>query len=231
MPASELLNHYPLIAAEGRTAVAITAVLGVGLYLAFDWIGAAPAIAALVFLLFFFRDPSREMVSLPLGVVSPVNGRVVRLEAGYDPWLGREAVLVTVKMGLFDVHSLFSPMEGKIIEQWSLPKHAVEGTVPRRAIAYQIRTDEGDDIVFEIARGQLGGSLKIYYQPGERIGHGRRIGFARMGCLVTTYAARASRLDCGLGDDVVAGKTMILSLVHNDPVSAIEPAADTSSST
>lgn len=214
--------RHPLVAHEGRLAILITIILGLSTYLWFGFVGAVPAIAATGFLLLFFRDPTRTPHLTPLAIVAPVNGRVTRVEAGFDPWLGREASLVSVRMGLFDVHSMFSPMEGKIIEQWSAARHARdEDALPRRAVAYQIQTDEGDDIVFEIARGQIGGVIRFYYQPGERIGHGRRIGFARMGCRVTLYAARESRIDCGVGDRVEAAVDTLMTLVHDTPVTAL----------
>ncbi len=216
--------EHPLLAPEGRGALTVTVVVGIALYLVFGWSTAAPALPVLVYLCFHFRDPHRDSPSLPLGLLAPIDGRVSVASAAVDPWLGRAAVRVTMVMGLFDIHSLFGPTEGKIVEQWSTPRH-LEGaeSPPHHAIAYQIRTDEGDDVVLEIARGTFGGRLRVYYQPGERIGHARRIGYSTFGCRVTLYAAAEARLDCAPGDRVVAATSVVTTLVHDTPVSALSP--------
>ncbi|MGR8919972.1 MAG: phosphatidylserine decarboxylase [Gammaproteobacteria bacterium] len=217
-------GQHPLVAREGRTAVFVTVAAGLALYASFGVAAALPAGVAALLLCLYFRDPHRDSPSLPLAVVSPVDGRIIAAGRGYDPWLGRDAVRVGVLMGPLDVHSLFSPVEGKIMEQWSTPPHPANGAAPANAgLAYLIRTDEGDEVVLEIARGQIAGALRFAYQPGERVGHGRRIGYAALGCRVTVYSDASSRLDCAEGDRARAAATVISTLVHDSPVSAIPP--------
>lgn len=214
--------QHPLIAREGGVALIVTSIVGIALYVLFGAGGCAPALLALLFLCFHFRDPHRDSPSLPLALVAPVDGMVTHAGALYDPWLGREAAAVSVVMGLFDVHSMFSPLEGKIVEQWSKPRHLEDPTaVPKHAVAYLVQTDEGDEVIMEIARGRLGGALRFYYQPGERIGHGRRIGYAPLGCRITTYAANGTRVESSAGMRVAAATSVMATLVHNTSVSAI----------
>ena len=157
-------TQHPVVAREGRRALLITVVAGAVLYAVSGIAAAAPAIVALAVLLFWYRDPHRDSPSLPLAIVAPVDGTVTACETAFDPWLGRaDCSTVTVVSGPFDVHSIFSPAEGKLLEQWSRPphdEHAARGGM----LAYQIQTDEGDDVVFAFSRGVIGGPLKIYYQ-------------------------------------------------------------------
>ena len=214
--------QHPLIAREGRVALIVTSIAGITLYVLFGAGACTPALLALLFLCFYFRDPHRDSPSLPLALVAPVDGMVTHAGALYDPWLGREAAAVSIVMGLLDVHSMFSPLEGKIIEQWSEPRHLENPTaVPNHVVAYLVRTDEGDEVTMEIARGRLGGVLRFYYQPGERIGHGRRIGYATLGCRITTYAACGSWVESSAGARVAAATSVVATLVHEKPVSAL----------
>ena len=160
--------QHPLVAREGYGALLVTTVVGIVLYLILGAAVAMPAVPAFLFLCFHFRDPHRDSPSLPLALVAPVDGIVTDVGPCRDPWLGRDAQSVAIAMGLFDVHSLFSPLEGKIIEQWSEPRHADSSqAVPRRAIAYLVRTDEGDDVVLQISAGQFGRSLRFTYRPKQ----------------------------------------------------------------
>ena len=201
----------------------VTAGVGVALYLLFGASTAAPAFLALVFLLFFFRDPHRDSPSLPLAIVAPVDGHVRGYGARKDPWLGRDAQWIEMRMGLFNVHSLFSPVEGKIIEQWRTPAHeSSDAQAATGSIAYLVRTDEGDELVLEISRGRINGPLQFSAQPGERVGHGRRIGYAALGCTVALYVDASSRIEISDLDSTTAASTVVATLMHDSPVSALE---------
>ena len=219
-----ILAQHSLIAREGWTALTVTIAAAFLLYAMLGIAGAAPAIVLFMLLVVNFRDPERETPSLPLALVCPLNGRVVNAGTGYDPWLGRNSVTIAVTSGLFDVHSLFCPIEGKLIEQWTQPKHEDVG-VRRHAhtLAYLIRTDEGDDIVLEITQGRWKGRVRFPHQPGERVGHGRRIGFAALGCRATVYAPDSSRLEIEAGSRTEAASTVVATLVHREAVSSLTP--------
>ena len=208
------------IAYEGRLVVLIVAavaLLAAGIFGgAVAW-GALPAIALVTW---FYRDPQRHTPAVPLALVAPCDGIVNATGTGFDPWLGRPAAWITVRMGLFDVHGLYGPVEGKIIEQWSTPRHRPPEGVQTHALGYHIRTDEGDDIVLEIARDRIAAALSFAYQPGERIGLGRRLGIAPLGCRITLYCAANSSAAVDVGGRVAGGSTLVMHLVHAKPVVA-----------
>ncbi len=218
-------TKHPPIAAEGRTVFVVAlalAALAVGLYGTPALLVGVPVVAGVAW---FYRDPHRDSPSLPLALVAPADGQVIAAGATFDPWCGRDAECVTVRMGLFDVHSLFSPIEGKIVEQWSQPRHPSPWpTQPEPRIAYLVRTDEGDEVVLEIARGTLRGPLHVAYQPGERIGHGRRIGFIPFGATLTVYCGQPTSIETQSGSRVVGACSVLMTLIHEQPVSAVNQA-------
>ena len=85
---------------------------------------------------------------------------------------------------------------------------------PKHSNAFHIRTDERDDIVLVITRGEWGGNVSIAYNPGERIGQGRRIGYANFGCSARLYLPAGSQLAVAAGDKVAAGSSVVAMLVH-----------------
>ena len=214
--------RHSVIAREGWTALTVTVAAAILLYAVLGFPGAAPAIILIAVLILYFRDPPRDPPSLPLALVCPLDGKVIAAGAGHDPWLGRESMRVGLAMGLLDVHSLFSPIEGKLIEQWTHSKYAdANETQMENTLAYQIRTDEGDDIVLEIAQGRWRGAVRFPYQPGERVGHGRRVGYAALGCSINVYAPPTSQLQVSAGEHTTAASTILAVMVHEHPVSSL----------
>jgi len=187
----------------------------------FGLAGAIPAILVLGLLLLYFRDPSRVPPALPLALICPLDGIVISVGVHHDPWLDRESVKVILESGLFDVHSLFSPTEGKLIEQWAGPKYPQETQGHSgKVLACQIRTDEGDDVVLEVAQGIWRGSVSLARRLGERVGHGHRVGFAPFGCTVAIYAPGSSRVEVSVGGRVTAALTTLMTLVRGQNTSS-----------
>ena len=101
------------LAPEGRTIVALlllvflaTCVAVAGLGLASWWatIVLGPPGLLLLFVAWFFRDPERRVPSDPRALVSPADGRVLRVDGGS----------LSVFMNVFDVHVCRTPMAGTV---------------------------------------------------------------------------------------------------------------------
>ncbi|HVN35668.1 MAG TPA: phosphatidylserine decarboxylase, partial [Casimicrobiaceae bacterium] len=109
---------HPIIAREGWTFVALA--LAVALVASFMalWIVAALAWLALVFVVQFFRDPPRKVPGDPNVVLSPADGKIVRIEQTRDPYLDRDALKISVFMNVFNVHSNRSPVDGTVVAAW-----------------------------------------------------------------------------------------------------------------
>ncbi len=208
-------KRYALIAREGTGMLVVIAVCAIALQALLGFYAAIPAWVLLAFLFYMFRDPTQTPPSLPLAIVSPIHGQVSRLGTAPDPWLKRTAELIVVETGILDIRSIYAPIEGKIMEQWSsIPNPGPEDDNPAHSSTYWIRTDEDDDIVLVITRGVWGGPISFEYHPGERIGHGRRIGYANFGCSARLYLPRGSRYEVGVGDNIAAGSSIVATLVH-----------------
>ena len=112
---------HPLIAREGWPFLAVALVIAVALSLASWWVLAALAWIAFAFILQFFRDPPRNVPGEPNAILSPADGRVVRIVNARDPYLDRDALLISVFMNVFNVHSNRSPVDGDVAQTWYHP--------------------------------------------------------------------------------------------------------------
>ena len=100
-----LAYRYPIIAREGWFWIGIVIITAALLQFLNDFISLPLWILVLV-LLFLFRDPFRKVPASPLAIVCPVDGRIVSVNKVHDGYLDREAVCVTILMGLTSVYSV-----------------------------------------------------------------------------------------------------------------------------
>ena len=96
---------HPILAREGWPfiAAAVAAAFLIAYFFGFAW--SLPVWLIAVFVIQFFRDPPRAIPAQPNAVVSPADGRIVRVQKTLDPYTQTETLLVSVFMNVFNVHS------------------------------------------------------------------------------------------------------------------------------
>jgi len=217
-------NRYPFIAKEGWLLLLVLAGL---ILLTFYFVSSIVSfVLAIIFCFFLFllRDPQRTIPSLPLAILSPVEGRIILIDEVDDPWLNqqginRQAKRIRIKMSSLNVYSLRSPVEGKVMEQWSEKCKEENG---QRKFAFWIRTDEGDDIVTVFRLSPCAAAcFRIYIQSGERLGQGQRCGYLYFGGTVDIYIPENSKLEAEPGQTITSGEDVLAYLVHGSSVSMI----------
>ena len=164
-------------------------------------------LAALV--VFVFRDPERDIPSIPMAVVSPADGRITSINTVEDPYLKRQSIHVIVQMNPYGVYTTRSPVEGKVLEPPHLP------TDVKTPHGVWLKTDEDDDVIMVMNRGRLNTGPRCYIRFGERVGQGKRCGFIPLGSQIDLYLPEESRLAVVVDDKVLAGSDVIATLVHS----------------
>ncbi len=159
-----------------------------------------------------FRDPHRTVPSIPLAVVSPVDGKVEILECLQEGLLKREAIYLKIKLYKSGAYTTRSPTEGKIMSL----NDAESGSRLVETHGLWVRTDENDDVVM-LLRGS--GYKSLYpavanIRYGERVGQGDRIGLNRLADYVELYLPADAKLLVGLGDKVYAASSVLAEYQH-----------------
>jgi len=201
--------RHPLIAREGWPtlfAVAFAAVLSQALV---DPLAGIIFWALWLLLLYLFRDPRRKVPSIPLAVLSPVDGQVISVGEEYDERNGCRMRLLRLAMSPLGVYSIRSPLEGKIMRQWFPGARRMS-----RSFGQRVKSDEGDNIILRINTGRLRRTPFCYVQSGERIGQGQRCGYVPFGAYLDLLVPDNSRLMVGEGDSVKSGVSVVARLVH-----------------
>jgi phosphatidylserine decarboxylase len=213
---------HPLIAREGWPYLAIVLVVA----LVFTWLGwgIAAFIAWLLFffILQFFRDPPRAVPAEPHAVLSPADGRVVRVERVRDPYLGRDALVMSVFMNVFNVHSNRSPVDGDVKARWYHAGSFVNAALDKASLenernALHLRTPEGADVTCVQVAGLIARRILCYVEPGARLRRGERYGFIRFGSRVDVYLPPDAQPRAAVGDKVSATTTVLADLAASRP--------------
>jgi phosphatidylserine decarboxylase len=208
---------HPLIAREGWPFLGFALALAIVLSITGPVVLAVLAWIAFAFVLQFFRDPPRDVPEQANAVVSPADGRVVKVEKARDPYANRDALLVSVFMNVFNVHSNRSPVDGDVVERWyhagrffnaALDKASAENE--RNAL--HLRTPQGVDVTCVQIAGLIARRILCYVKPHDRLARGQRFGFIRFGSRVDVYLPLTAKPKVAVGDKVYATETVIAEL-------------------
>lgn len=207
---------HPIIAREGwpflGLAVAVAALV--------TWWGgwwSLPFWLAALFVLQFFRDPPRAIPREPGAVLSPADGRIVTVGRARDPYLGRDALKISVFMNVFNVHSNRSPVDGEVRDAWYNPGSFVNAALDKASEenernALHIVTASGHQVTCVQVAGLIARRILCYVQPGDRLARGQRYGFIRFGSRVDLYLPPGARPLASVGDVVHATSSVLAEL-------------------
>ncbi|WP_030561056.1 phosphatidylserine decarboxylase [Streptomyces aureocirculatus] len=166
---------------------------------------AVPTTALAAGMLWFFRDPEREIT--PGRVISPADGVVQSIM----PWKdGRTRVAIF--MSPLNVHVNRAPLAGTVTSV----EHIPGGFVPafnkesenNERVVWHFDTELGDIEMVQIA-GAVARRIVPYVPQGTKLEQGERIGLIRFGSRVDIYLPEGVEVDVEVGQKTVAGVTRI----------------------
>ncbi len=199
-------RRSPFIAREGIPFLIVTAV-AFGLALRYLDVLVAVGLATVFFVMvLIFRDPRRTIPASPLGVVSPVDGRVIEVDLADRGVLHGEAHRVLIRIDSFGTYTARAPVEGKIMDLRSVDTDRV---VDYRTNAMWIHTDEGHDVVLQFRGHRFGFAPQSFIRYGERVGQGQRCAYLRLTRVAELHLPIDSKINVKPGQLVVAGTELI----------------------
>ncbi len=204
-------RRNPFVAREGIPFLAVTALF---VWLTFRYLDLIfVVVPAIVFVLLYlvFRDPRRTIPAVPLGVVSPVDGRVEDVDLVDRGVLQGEAHRVFIRIDPFGTYTARCPVEGSIKDLNTL---AVDNVVDYRTNALWVQTDEGDDVVLQFRGYRYGLGPASFVRYGERLGQGQRCAYLRLTRVAEVHLPIESKVLVEPGQRVIAGLDLIGKLPH-----------------
>jgi len=207
---------HPIIAREGWPFLAISVIPAIA---ATVWcaVWSIPLWFIALFVLQFFRDPPREIPQDVGAVLSPADGRVIKVERTQDPYGQREAILISVFMNVFNVHSNRSPVDGTVEQVRYFPGKFVNADLDKASAenernAVVLKTAGGQTVTFVQVAGLIARRILCYVKAGDKLARGQRYGFIRFGSRVDVYLPLNAGVKVSIGDKVSATTTILATL-------------------
>ena len=191
-------RRNPFVAQEGIPLLLLAFIAAIILIGYYDPLLALIPVTLFVFLFMVFRDPLRPIPSVALGVVSPVDGKVIRITSLDSGELGRPVHSVLLRVNTLGTYTARSPVEGKIMDHG-------KG-------ALWVQTDEGEDIVLRFRGYRLGLAPHALAQFGERLGQGQRCAYLRLTRLAEIQLPIDGKVLVEPGQTVIGGTDILGSL-------------------
>ena len=173
---------HPILAREGWPFILLALALAIGAHATAGWAWAWPFDVVLVFVVQFFRDPALAIPDMPNAVLSPADGRIVKIEKTFDPFAQRDAILVSVFMNVFNVHSNRSSVNGVVrsvsyfpglFVNADLDKASTENERNAVVIDAQIGAEQHTITLVQVA-GLIARRILCYVQAGHALQKGER---------------------------------------------------------
>ncbi len=178
-------------------------------------------VAVWLWVLWFFRDPRRQV---PLGenlLLSPADGKVTDITPiGPDSELGAEGVRIGIFMSVFNVHVNRSPAEAMVEGTRHRNATFLDARDPRAAernesatIRLVYRRGERDyPLVVRQIAGLVARRIVTDLAPGQALRAGERIGMIKFGSRVEVMVPREliGDIRVDLGDRVRAGLSVLV---------------------
>lgn len=164
-----------------------------------------------LFVLYFFRDPEREIPTEPGAVVSPADGHVVAIvDEALDSVMGRR---ISIFLSIWDVHVQRAPIAGRIASVVYRPGkfHAAwvaHASTENEQNIIDIHTPQGR-VVFKQIAGLIARRVLCWKHEGDAVALGERVGMIRFGSRVDIWLPAEAQILAKQGQMVYGGKSML----------------------
>jgi len=208
-------RHDSIIAKEGYVFIFVSAFFTVSAFFVAPLWAALPLFLITAFIVWFFRNPERKA---PIGeklVISPADGKVIKIEDVLDhEMMGGLYKKISIFMNVFSVHVNRVPYAGRIetiryYEGKFLSANLDKASSDNERNGLVIRLNDGRTIGMIQIAGLVARRIVCWVKEGMMVEKGERFGLIRFGSRVDVFLPPDTKVLVKLGDKVRAGETPI----------------------
>ena len=205
---------------EGRWIFAVLLVFTGGLWASRSWLTIWPTlvgIALLVFTVYFFRDPDREVPADPQSVVAAADGVVQDIREVEEPEVAHSKMKrVGIFLSVLNVHTNKAPIDGKVIYSKEYAGAYLDARDPDASGKNACRTwafqNDRATVVVRQLTGLIARRIVGWSNVGDTVQKGERFGMIRFGSRTEIYVPLDAEITAHIGDRVEGGVTVIARL-------------------
>ncbi len=210
---------------EGYKSIAIGTIIFIALNLLMNWLFSSSlawlciiffiaTLGLLLFLVSFFRIPSRTLIINDTQIICPADGKVVVIEETVDEeYFKTKRLQVSVFMSPANVHVNRNPIDGEVVyNQYHKGKYLVawnpKSSTENERHSVVLKKGDKEILVKQIA-GALAKRICNYLEVGMKVKQTEEFGFIKFGSRVDMLLPIDTKLNVQLNEVVKGGVTVI----------------------
>ncbi len=173
------------------------------------------SLTAVLFTGWFFRNPERTAPDIKGAVLSPADGKIIRIEQLESaPHYQERCNKISIFMSVLNVHVNRIPYDGTISRIRYNPGKFFSANLDKASQdnehnAVTLMTDRGKRICFVQIAGLIARRIICDLDPGDRVKKGERFGMICFGSRLDVYLPERTRLQVEIGQKVSAGTSLL----------------------
>ncbi|MEI6652009.1 MAG: phosphatidylserine decarboxylase [Chlorobiaceae bacterium] len=168
---------------------------------------------ALLFTLYFFRDPKRTTPDEQRVILAPADGKIILVQPHGQSTSANHQTLVSIFMSPFNVHVNRIPISGKVTHLRYCPGKflmAFDNKSMESNERMEIGIDNGEiEVQFSQVSGFLARRIVCTLKSGEMVKIGKRFGMIKFGSRIDLILPPSAKVAVQPGQKTRAGETII----------------------
>ncbi|HPV16104.1 MAG: phosphatidylserine decarboxylase family protein [Bacteroidales bacterium] len=179
------------------------------------WMVLLLSLSLYVFILFFFRLPSRQLQPDPGLIYAPADGKVVVIEETVEnEYFKDQRLQISIFMSPFNMHSNRYPVSGSVKQVYYHPGKYMVAWHPKSSELNErssvvIETENGTEILVRQIAGAVARRIVTYAKPGQKVTQGGELGFIKFGSRVDVFLPLGTEIEVPILQQVKANKSII----------------------
>ncbi|HPB13581.1 MAG TPA: phosphatidylserine decarboxylase family protein [Bacteroidales bacterium] len=179
------------------------------------WMVLLLSLSLYVFILFFFRLPSRQLQPDPGLIYAPADGKVVVIEETVEnEYFKDQRLQISIFMSPFNMHSNRYPVSGSVKQVFYHPGKYMVAWHPKSSELNErssvvIETENGTEILVRQIAGAVARRIVTYAKPGQKVTQGGELGFIKFGSRVDVFLPLGTEIEVPILQQVKANKSII----------------------
>jgi len=177
-----------------------------------------PLVILYGFVIWFFRDPKRNILEHVENVIAPVDGKVVVIKEVFEKeFIKDKCIQVSIFMSPLNVHVCRYPVTGEVIYKkyhkgkYLVAWHEKSSELNERS-SVAVRSLTGANILFRQIAGCVARRIVFYPEIGDAAKAGHEYGFIKFGSRLDVFLPLDTEIICKIGDITRGGEDIIAKL-------------------
>jgi len=176
------------------------------------------SVLKLLFILRFFRKPTRELITNDNLIYAPCDGKVVVIEQTEEnEYFKDKRIQISIFMSVWDVHINWFPIGGVVKYVKYHPGKFLVARLPKSSTENErttivVENKNKQQILFRQIAGIIARRIICYAEEGKEFNQNSEVGFIRFGSRVDVFLPLGTKINVNIGQNTIGTETVIAQL-------------------